>query len=261
MSSLNTVMDNSLSAMFMAQAGMSTTSHNIANADTPGYTRQMNMLAARRPLSFPFGAIGQGVDVVTIRRSQDDFLLSTLRAQKAKQSSYGAIDILVNNAGIAISGPLLDRIDIHIEVPAVPFKELSSAAPGTSSVDMREQVVDVPPQEVITRDNAMVRVDGVAFFQVLDAPRASYEVTDLERAILNLTMTNIRTVMGSMDLDELLSQRDQINARLLTVVDEATFEDPHRYASGIRHVLVNGEPVVADGRHTGARPGRVLRRS
>ncbi len=92
MSSLNTVMDNSLSAMFMAQAGMSTTSHNIANADTPGYTRQMNMLAARRPLSFPFGAIGQGVDVVTIRRSQDDFLLSTLRAQKAKQSSYGAID-------------------------------------------------------------------------------------------------------------------------------------------------------------------------
>jgi len=89
-------------------------------------------------------------------------------------------------------------------------------------LNMMEQVVNVPSQEVITRDNAMVRVDGVAFFQVLDAARASYEVTDLESAILNLTMTNIRTVMGSMDLDKLLSERDEINHSLLKVVDDAT---------------------------------------
>ena len=89
-------------------------------------------------------------------------------------------------------------------------------------MNVMEQVVDVPSQEVITRDNAMVRVDGVVFFQVLDAAQASYEVSNLNVAILNLTMTNIRTVMGSMDLDELLSQRDEINHRLLKVVDDAT---------------------------------------
>ncbi len=88
-------------------------------------------------------------------------------------------------------------------------------------MNMMEQVIDVPSQEVITRDNASITVDGVVFFQVLDAARASYEVSSLERALLNLVMTNIRTVMGSMDLDQLLSHRDEINVRLLTVVDEA----------------------------------------
>jgi regulator of protease activity HflC (stomatin/prohibitin superfamily) len=87
---------------------------------------------------------------------------------------------------------------------------------------MMEQVMDVPQQEVITKDNAMVTVDGVIFYQVMDAAKAAYEVSQLNWAILNLVMTNIRTVMGSMDLDELLSRRDDINARILHVVDDAT---------------------------------------
>mgnify|MGYP001811886369 CR=1 FL=1 len=105
------------------------------------------------------------------------------------------------NPGLNLIIPFIDRIGARM--------------------NMMEQVLDVPTQEVITKDNASVAADAVAFYQVLNAPEAAYQVNDLQTALLNLTMTNIRSVMGSMDLDELLSNRDAINDRLLRVVDEA----------------------------------------
>lgn len=89
-------------------------------------------------------------------------------------------------------------------------------------VNMMEQVLDILPQQVITADNANVSIDGVVFYQVFDPAKATYEVANLENAILNLTMTNLRSVCGSMELDHLLSKRDEIGARVLTIVDEAT---------------------------------------
>ena len=122
-------------------------------------------------------------------------------------------------------------------------------------MSMMEQVLDVPSQEVITKDNAMVGVDGVVFFQVLDAPKAAYEVHNLEYAIMQLAQTNLRTVMGSMDLDELLSQRDHINTRLLGVIDDAGEAVEARL---VRHQLPDRDQLLPGLRELGPVGGHRL---
>lgn len=104
--------------------------------------------------------------------------------------------------GLALIIPFIDRVGVRL--------------------NLMEQVLDIPSQEIISSDNAMVKVDAVVFYQVVETAKAAYEVRDLENAMRNLIMTNIRTVLGSLDLDSMLSQRDQINSRLLEVVDQAT---------------------------------------
>ena len=227
--SLNSIMDNSLSAMFMSQAGLTTTSHNIANADTPGYTRQSNMLAARRPLSFPFGAIGQGVDVVTVRRSQDRFLLNTLRAQDARLSSYSAVDSALyeieqilgsidnDHIGTALNG-FFDAWSDLATVPNDPTLKMDVVSRAqalvtdfhtvSASLDDLERNIETQVQEEIVALNGLLQQIGELNSQIMSAEIGGQTANDLrdQRDLLVNQVSSIASVTvderedGSLDI-------------------------------------------------------------
>ena len=219
--SLNAVMDSSLTAMFMAQAGMSTTSHNIANANTPGYSRQMNMLAARRPLSFPFGAIGQGVDVVTIRRSQDQFLLNSLRTQMSKQSSYGAVDSTLYEIEQILGSIDNDHLGIAMDGFFTSWSELATAPTDPT---LKAAVVAKAMTLVADFHNMNAGLDDLA--QGLD-DQIEGEITSLNVMLQQIGELNgqiMAVEVGGQPANDLRDQRDyvvnQLSAIAAVTVDE-----------------------------------------
>lgn len=134
------------------------------------------------------------------------------------QSSVLLIERLGRFHRLASSG--LNIIVPFFESPRAVY--WTNVRPGVTSIDLREQFIDLPPQPVITRDNVTINVDSVVYWQITDPMKAVYEVADLVGGIVQLTITGMRSVMGEMDLDHTLSSRDQINAKLRLILDEAT---------------------------------------
>src|SRR5690606_24444498 len=177
-----------------------------------GGPRSLNASVKRRPLRAAFG-----------ENSDMDFALD---GAGITLIALGVLAILVLFAGVKTVPQgynfTIERFGRYIRTLTPGLNLIIPFVDGVGKkMNMMEQVLDVPHQEVITRDNASVTANGVTFYQILDAAAAAYEAAHLEHAVLNLTMTNIRSVMGSMDLDELLSNRDEINSRVLKVVDAA----------------------------------------
>jgi flagellar hook-associated protein 1 FlgK len=193
-------MDNSLSAMFAAQAGLSTTSHNIANADVAGYSRQTNLLGARRPLMFSHGAIGQGVDVLSVRRAHDGFLLKSLRSQTARQSSYEAMDsglyevenilgsVDNDHLGEAINGFFLSWHELATPPVDPALKALvvqkaqslvTDMHTTANSLDDLSRNIDAQVTEEIARMNRLLRQVGEMNGQIMAAETGGQPANDL----------------------------------------------------------------------------------
>jgi len=238
MSGLSHIMDNSLSAMFMAQAGMSTTSHNIANANTPGYTRQMNMLAARRPLTFPFGSIGQGVDVVTIRRSQDTFLLNTLRAAQSKHSSYASVDSALYEIEQILGSIDNDHLGTALNEFFGAWSDLATA-PTDASLKM----------QVLTKAASLV-TDFHSMTSALDDLDRNIEsqiqdeigtLNSLLQQVGNLNGQIMSAEIGGQPANDLRDQRDLMVNRIAAIA-AVTVEERD---DGSLDVILNGRTMVA----------------
>jgi len=227
--SLSSVMDNSLSAMFAAQAGLSTTSHNIANSDLYGYSRQLNVTAARHPLALPFGSIGQGVDVVTVRRAQDTFLLKSLRNQVATGAQYNSMDSALyeiehilgsvdnDHLGNAITQFFMSWHDLATQPSDDSIKSLvvgnarslvTDMHSISNSLDDLADIIDEQVTEEITSLNALLNQVGELNSQIMTAEVGGHSANDLrdQRDVLITEISTIAAVSveeredGSLDL-------------------------------------------------------------
>ena len=237
MSSLNSIMGNSLSAMFSSQAGLATTSHNIANADTPGYTRQSNVLAARMPLMFSFGAIGQGVDVATVRRSQDSFLLNTLRSQTASLASYQSID-----AGLYEIEMILGSIDNDHLGNALNefFNAWSDLATAPTDESLKSQVVTRAQSLVSSFHTINESVEDLE--SNIDA-QIGEEIAGLNSLLAQAGALNSQIMaaeVGGQPANDLRDQRDLVVNQIsdIAAVTVAERED------GSLDLILNGRTMV-----------------
>jgi len=235
--SLNSVMDTSLSAMFSAQAGMATTSHNIANADTPGYTRQSNLLAARRPLNFPFGSIGQGVDIVTVRRSQDNFLLNSLRAQKAKMASYESVDSALyeveNILGSIDNDHLGDALNSF-------FNAWSDLATPPVDPSLKQQVISNAVSLVTDFHTMSASLDDLQTNIEMQVEEEIVNLNGLLDQIGNLNSQIMAAEIGGQTANDLRDQRDLLVSEMSSIAAVTTVERE----DGSLDVILNGRTMV-----------------
>lgn len=240
MPSLASVMDSSLSAMFSAQAGLATTSHNIANADTPGYTRQSLLLAARQPLKLPFGSIGQGVDVVTIRRAQDSFLLNTLRAQQSKLSAYSSIDSALYEIEHILGSIDNDHLSGALNEFFGAWSDL--ATPPADSA-LKQQVVSKALSLVTDFNSISAAFDDLE--RNIEA-QVQEELESLNNLLVQIGQLNSQIMsaeIGGQPANDLRDQRDHLVNQLSSIASAQVLER----SDGSLDVILNGRTMVTRG--------------
>jgi len=236
-SSLTTVMDTSLSAMFAAQAGLATTSHNIANADTPGYTRQSNYLAARQPIRFHFGSIGQGVDVITIRRSQDTFLLNTLRAQQAKHASYASIDSALYEIEQILGSIDNDHLSNALNEFFGAWSDLATAPTDPS---LKQQVVSKAVTLVTDLRSINASVEDLEHSIDQQIDEEIGQLNGLLRQIGDLNGQIMAAEVGGQPANDLRDQRDRLVSELSQVAAVTTSERD----DGSLDIILGGRTMI-----------------
>lgn len=242
MPSLASIMDSSLSAMFSAQAGLATTSHNIANAGTPGYTRQSLLLAARQPLHLPFGSIGRGVDVVSVRRAQDSFLLNTLRSQQSRLAAYTSIDSALYEVEQILGSIDNDHLGSALNEFFGAWSDL--ATPPADSA-LKQQVISKALSLVTDFHAISASLDDLE--RNIEA-QVQEEVTVLNNQLAQIAQLNSQVMsaeLGGQPANDLRDQRDYLVNQLSSIASAQVIER----SDGSLDVVLNGRTVVTRGDH------------